>query len=117
MLLRSAWAETSLSAPNRAGSIDVWVEETGVGRQEPIPLELFLRYSSWFAERFVAERDPSDVARIESDGSGYRLTTEAGVEVDARKLVLAVGVVPFASMRATSLGSRSATKRSANQAL
>jgi lysine/ornithine N-monooxygenase len=96
MLLRSAWDETSLSAPRDAGTIDQWIAATDEVRQEPIPLEMFLRYGAWFADRFVAERDPSDVAAIERGGSGYRLTTEAGAEVDVKTLVLAVGVMPFA---------------------
>jgi cation diffusion facilitator CzcD-associated flavoprotein CzcO len=96
MLMRSAWDETSLSAPGGAGTIDHWLEAANETRQEPIPLELFLRYSEWFIERFVADRDSSDIANVELNGSGYRLTTQAGSEVDARTLVLAVGVMPFA---------------------
>ena len=70
----------------------------GSGRdpaQEPIPLELFLRYSAWFAEQFVADRDPHDIANIELNGGGYRLTTVEGSQVDARRIALAVGVMPF----------------------
>jgi len=95
MLLRSAWEETSLSAPGDAGSIDRWAESVGE-RREPIPLELFLRYSDWFADRFVPDRDPSDVALVERGGGGYRVTTAAGSEVDAGAVVVAVGVMPFA---------------------
>jgi hypothetical protein len=95
MILRSAWDETSLSSP-RGGSIDDWVRDTGSARQEPIPLELFLRYSAWFADRFVPNRDPNDVAMVEASGTGFRVTTEAGHVVDARRLVIAVGVMPFA---------------------
>jgi FAD-dependent urate hydroxylase len=96
MLMRSAWEETSIAAPEAAGTLDEWVREVGESRQEPIPLEMFLRYSTWFAERFVAERDPSRIASVELNGSGYRLTTEAGSEVDAQHVVVAVGVMPFA---------------------
>jgi cation diffusion facilitator CzcD-associated flavoprotein CzcO len=96
MLMRSAWAETSLSAPGGVGTIDHWLQAANETRQEPIPLELFLRYSQWFIERFVADRDSSDIANVELNGSGYRLTTAAGVEVDARTIVLSVGVMPFA---------------------
>ncbi len=96
MLLRSAWEETSLSGPGGAGTIDDWIRQTGNPRTEPIPLELFLRYSVWFAERFVAERDASDVALIAPNGSGYRVVTKAGAEFDAGRIVIAVGVMPFA---------------------
>ena len=98
MTLRSAWHETSLSAPGGAGTIDAWVQATGEERREPIPLELFLRYSAWFAERFVADRDSHDVAHVEPAGAGFRVTTGAGAETDARQIVIAVGVTPFATV-------------------
>jgi FAD-dependent urate hydroxylase len=96
MLMRSAWEETSLSAPGDAGTLDLWVQEAGESRTEPIPLPMFLRYSTWFAERFVLDRDPSRIASVESSGSRYRLTTEAGSEVEVERIVIAVGVMPFA---------------------
>jgi thioredoxin reductase len=104
MLLRSAWEETSLSAPRDEGTIDRWAATEGE-RREPIPLELFLRYSAWFADRFVPDRDPNDVAQIEAaGGGGFRVTTTAGSEVDAKKLVVAVGVMPFAYVPAPLAG-------------
>jgi hypothetical protein len=96
MLMRSAWEETSLSAPDAAGDIDRWVAATGSKREEPIPLGLFLRYSAWFAEKFVRERDPNDVVAVEDADGRFRVTTAAGDEVDAATVVLAVGVMPFA---------------------
>jgi len=96
MLLRSDWEETSLSAPDDSGTIDIWTREVGERREEPIPLPTFLRYADWFRRRFVPENDPSDIAHVDRGGCGYRLMTAAGDEVDARQLVLAVGVTPFA---------------------
>jgi FAD-dependent urate hydroxylase len=96
MLLRSAWEETSLSAPGAVGTLDEWVRETEESRREPIPLEMFLRYSAWFAERFVRDRDTSRVASVEPGRNAYRLTTVEGSEVDADHVVVAVGVMPFA---------------------
>jgi FAD-dependent urate hydroxylase len=95
MLLRSDWDETSLSAPNDAGRIDVWAREVGEQRQNPIPLQTFLRYADWFRGRFVRENDPSNVTELDRGGGTYRLATAAGEEFDARKVVLAVGVTAF----------------------
>jgi FAD-dependent urate hydroxylase len=95
MLLRSAWEETSLSAP-AGGTIDDFARATGVTRQEPLPLQTFLSYGDWFHARFVRDSDPADVARIESAGHGLRITTTAGEELDATAAVIAVGVMPFA---------------------
>jgi FAD-dependent urate hydroxylase len=95
MLLRSAWGETSLSDPGARGTIDGWAAESGERREEPIPLEKFLRYSDWFRRKFVPESDPADVVALDRAGSWYRLTTAAGDEVESRSVVLAVGVAPF----------------------
>lgn len=95
MRLRSDWDETSLSAPGERGSIDVWARAVGEPRQEPIPLPTFLRYADWFRETFVPDSDPSDVAHVERGAGGFRVATAAGDEVDARRVVVAVGVTPF----------------------
>lgn len=95
MLMRSAWEETSLSAP-AGGTIDDFARATETPRQEPLPLQTFLAYGDWFRERFVADADPADVARIEPAGRGLRITTAAGAELDATAAVVAVGVMPFA---------------------
>ena len=95
MLLRSAWEETSLSAPGDLGTIDAWSLATGEHRVEPLPLQTFLRYADWFRETFVPEGDPADVSSVERTTSGYRLATSAGDEVDARNVVVAVGTMPF----------------------
>jgi lysine/ornithine N-monooxygenase len=95
MRLRSDWAETNLSAPQDRGSIDAWAQAVGEPREEPIPLQKFLRYADWFRETLVPETDPSDVAQLERGGGVFRVTTAAGGEADARDVVVAVGVTPF----------------------
>ena len=95
MLLRSDWEETSLSAPADRGAIDVWARATGEPRREPIPLQTFLRYADWFRETFVRESDPAEVIDVERAGGLLRVTTSAGHEVDAARVVVAVGVTPF----------------------
>ena len=96
MFLRSDWEETSLAAPGNLGSIDRWARVSGEEREEPIPLQKFLRYAEWFRTTFASEGDPSDVAALERDGDGYSLTTAGGAELAARQVVVAVGAVPFA---------------------
>lgn len=95
MLMRSHWDETKLSCPGDVGTLQHYADATGAERQEPMPLPLFLGYADWFRERFVPESDPSDVAAVEREASGFRVTTAAGSEARVRRLVLAVGVMPF----------------------
>jgi cation diffusion facilitator CzcD-associated flavoprotein CzcO len=95
MRLRSDWEETSLSAPADRGSIDVWSRASGEPREEPIPLQKFLRYSDWFRATFVPEADPDDVVHLDRAAGVLRVTTAGGNEVDAERAVIAVGVTPF----------------------
>ncbi|MGZ6727867.1 MAG: NAD(P)-binding domain-containing protein [Gaiellaceae bacterium] len=97
MLLRSAWKDTSLSAPAGKGTIDAWAAATDEPREEPIRLERFLGYADWFTSKFVDEHDPAAVARVEAANGRYSLVTTAGDELLARRIVLAVGVTPFAN--------------------
>ena len=53
-------------------------------RAEPIPLELFLRYSAWFAERFVAERDTERRRSDQADGIRIPRRHESGRRVRRR---------------------------------
>ena len=95
MLLRSAWEETSLSAPGELGTIDAWAASTNEPRVEPLPLATFLRYAEWFREMFVPEGDVADVVSAGRAGDRFRLATSAGDELDASSVVLAVGAMPF----------------------
>lgn len=96
MLLRSDWTETSFSAPGDRGTIDRWAATAGEPREEPIPLQKFLRYATWFHDAFVGDADSAAVAAVERTPSGFRLTSDQGDEVEARTVVVAVGAVPFA---------------------
>ena len=102
MVLRSAWDETSLSAPGGRGSLAEWADEWGVERTGPIPLQTFLSYAGWFRERFVADVDPSDVVGVERSRRGFAVTTTGGAGVFARRLVVAVGVTPGGAVRCSS---------------
>ena len=96
MLLRSAWEETSLSAPGGAGTIDDWVRATGAlapSRSRSSSSSATARGSA--TDSFpIATRATS--RRSSPNGSGYRILTGSGGEFDAERVVIAVGVMPFA---------------------
>jgi cation diffusion facilitator CzcD-associated flavoprotein CzcO len=97
LLLRSAWDETSLSAPHGRGSLDEWVVATGSVRAEPIAVEVFEAYAAWFRERFAGPGVDSDVVHLARERDGrFVLTTEDGATWTAAAVVLALGVTPFA---------------------
>ena len=95
MLLRSAWDETSLSAPQGRGTIDEWAAATGAAREEPLALQTFLRYADWFRSTFVVDHDVSDVVSIAPSGERFVVTAESGASAEFTAIVIAVGVTPF----------------------
>ena len=96
MTMRSTWERSNLSDPGQRGRLVDWADATGRGRIDPLPLRLFLEYSEWFRERFVRDVDEATIVQVEMASTGsFHLHTSAGDELDARRLVLAVGVTPF----------------------
>jgi len=96
MIMRSTWERSNLSDPKQEGKLADWGAATGVERLEPLPLRMFLQYSEWFRERFVPDLDESTVTHVEASKlGGFHLRTSSGDELDARRLVIAVGVTPF----------------------
>jgi FAD-dependent urate hydroxylase len=96
MIMRSTWERSNLSDPRQQGKLADWGVATGVERLEPLPLRMFLQYSKWFRERFVPDLDESTVTHVEASKlGGFHLRTSSGDELDARRLVIAVGVTPF----------------------
>jgi FAD-dependent urate hydroxylase len=96
MIMRSTWERSNLSDPLERGRLADWAVETGRPRVEPLPLRMFLEYSEWFRERFVKDVDEASVVNVEAArAGGFHLRTSSGDELDARRLVVAVGVTPF----------------------
>ncbi len=96
MIMRSTWERSNLSDPKQEGKLSDWGAATGLERLEPLPLRMFLQYSEWFRERFVPDLDESTVTHVEASRlGGFHLRTSSGDELDARRLVIAVGVTPF----------------------
>jgi cation diffusion facilitator CzcD-associated flavoprotein CzcO len=95
MILRSAWSETSLAAPDESGEILNWARQEGVDTSGPVSLQAFLAYAKWFEERFVRDVRPEDVIRIEARGDGFAVWADGQAPVHAQTVVIAVGVTPF----------------------
>ena len=94
MALRATWDEMSLGGTDSHGTLEDWVESTGGERREPMTAGDFTRYARWFADRY-ARVIPNDVSAVTDDAGRFRI--EAGNRiVSAQRLVIAVGITPFA---------------------
>ena len=95
MLLRSYWSASHIADPNDALLLDAY-QATSEEVPRPIPVERFVSYGRWFADRAVRDIDPSRIDLLEGDGDGFRLTTEDGSTVRADRVVVATGIAAFA---------------------
>ena len=92
MLLRSPWEGSHIGDPSRGLTLDHFGASVRTRRQEPIPLEFFVRYGEWFQRAAVPDVDSRSVDRIESVPSGFALSLEDGETVRARRVVVATGL-------------------------
>ncbi len=97
MLLRSPWAASHFSDPAGSCSLDAFVAERGAPVPRPIPLEAFLEYGRWFQRTIVPDVDRRRVSSVHRERKCFRLELETGRSpVNARRVVVAAGIGPFA---------------------
>ena len=94
MYLRSARKASSIADPERVLRLDGY--EASIGRKLTVPttLEDFIEYGRWFRDQIGVEVDSRRVTRV-ANGTGFRVTTDDGEEVQAAHVVVAVGIEPF----------------------
>jgi hypothetical protein len=63
---------------------------------DPVPLELFLRYGEWFAQRLVPAVEPATVRRVDRLNGGFRVETSAAECFNARSVLVASGLIEHA---------------------
>jgi hypothetical protein len=96
MLLRSSKRTSSIADPQRAARMEAYEGERGEVVPDPIPIESFIDYGRWYQRREVPEVDERRIESIEPVRGGFRLQTDAGEELVARRVVVATGMEPFA---------------------
>jgi len=103
MFLRSNWTATQIADPNRLLTLEAYQAATGnylpAGSgtsSRPVPLDSFIQYGRWYQREAVPDLDQRKVARVETNGEGFRITIEDRDVVRARRVVVAVGIAAFA---------------------
>jgi ribulose 1,5-bisphosphate synthetase/thiazole synthase len=98
MFLKSDGFASSLSAPEPGGALGDYCAATGQPYHPtdlPVPLETFLAYGLEFQRRFAPEVEARNVTRVERAPGGFRLELDDGERLEARRVVLAVGITHF----------------------
>ena len=96
MLLRSNWTATCIADFRGPLSLDAYCKTAGVHVERPVPLECFIEYGMWVQRQVVPDLDRRLVDMIEGDQYGFRLTLDDGSGFDARRVIVAAGIRPFA---------------------
>jgi cation diffusion facilitator CzcD-associated flavoprotein CzcO len=96
MLLRSDWGASQLWDPKHEFSLEAYQAETGDRFSAPVPLTGFVNYGLWFQRKAIPNVDGRQIATIESEGPGFRLTLADGELIHSRRVIVAAGISPFA---------------------
>jgi len=96
MLLRSRWHASHIANPNRNLTLDRFREATGFERRDPTPIGRFIEYGRWFQQHGVPELEQRRVERLTHDGRTFQLELADGERLEANRVVVAAGIVPFA---------------------
>ena len=96
MLLRSFREATNIGDPDARLGIDAFAAERGRKVPTPVPLADFIEYGKWFQQHAAPEADARLIERVERCDGGFRLSFSDGSTVEARAVVVAAGIEPFA---------------------
>jgi FAD-dependent urate hydroxylase len=95
MLLRSPYVASNIADPQRELTLDDFASENQP-LPRPLALEQFVEYGRWFQQVAFPQLDPRQVARVDRNGSGFRLALGDGGSLHAARVVVAAGIMPFA---------------------
>jgi cation diffusion facilitator CzcD-associated flavoprotein CzcO len=96
MRLKSPGLASNLSDPARTDTLEMFCRSGQAEYLTPVPLDTFVEYGEWFQGRHAPEVEQVDVTDIAPVDGGYELTLATGERVQARSVVVAVGVQHFA---------------------
>lgn len=99
MLLKSEGFASSLFAPAAGFPLSEYCAANGLPYADiglPISRAVFADYGAAFQRRLVPHLEPVNLAALETAPQGFRLTLANGESLEARQVVLAVGISHFA---------------------
>ena len=97
MLLRSSPSASSISDPDRQLTLAEYYERSAAKQPpNPVPLESFIAYADWFREQQGIPVDTRRVTQIERADGRFRLQLDDSDQLEARRVVIAGGIAPFA---------------------
>lgn len=101
MYLKSQGFASNLSDARREMTLEAFCSATGRPYGSygvPVALDTFVEYGRWFQAQLSLPVEESLVTSVTRDGDGFRLTIDGTERLNARAVVLAVGVEHFAHL-------------------
>jgi thioredoxin reductase len=103
MVLKSTPWATTISAPDPGYTLQDFCDLRGIERLETetqvVPVETFVDYGLWYAEKLVSEVEDDTVAGVERRVDGtWAVTLASGETFDASAVVVASGLSGYAHM-------------------
>ncbi len=99
MYLKSQGFASNLSDPQGTHTLEAFCRATGrpyASYGLPVALDTFVAYGEWFRDELVPDVEEVLVTDIARQGGGFGLTLANSEQVQARKVVVAIGVEAFA---------------------
>jgi len=96
MLLRSNWTATQIADPYESLTLEAYRAASGNHLSAPVPLDRFVQYGQWYQQRAVPDVDRQNIVSVETAPKGFRLRTDDGETVPARRVIIAAGIGSFA---------------------
>jgi FAD-dependent urate hydroxylase len=103
MNLKSEPYGSDLAAPRAGFDVATYCRELGLDytpRLGPLPLERFLSYADWYTQHLVPDVTDATVTDVRAAGHGFRVAFADAEPLTVRQVVVATGLLPFASMPA-----------------
>jgi cation diffusion facilitator CzcD-associated flavoprotein CzcO len=91
LYLKSLGFATTISNPDGL-TFDRWCRDNGREDLEPCTMESFSEYGVWLQKRLVPEVEPNEVSLIERRNGSFLVTLENGERIEAKRVVVAVGL-------------------------
>jgi hypothetical protein len=99
MHLKSIPEASSLSSPKPGSTIFDYCNEVGsraLTDEKAIPIDLFIDYGLWFAERHVPDVEADTVVALRRAGDDFDVQLSSGEVLRTDSVVVACGVIPYA---------------------
>jgi hypothetical protein len=96
MLLRSNLTATCIAEHQGSLSLETYRRQLGLLSEKPVSLHRFIEYGEWVQRCVAPDVETRSVDRVERPDGRFVLTLADGEHLQARRVVVAGGIAPFA---------------------